>query len=568
MFQNRILLIFTIAMTLILSLNVIGQKSIDELEAQLKTAKSDNNSKLEVETYILMGDYFIKEEDNINKGQRFYRRSNRKNKDDEFVDLTILYHRQYARSYVLQNKLEDASTHYQDALSLAKEYKLKNYVKNLSQEIEQFEARKAQIIKAKQELDELKSLKDDEAIARIEERNQKEDLEAEKFFLEINKLSRENQLQQIKLRFVENELEKKELKIQLLDQYNKAKAAEIEKHNAEIALKNLEIEKKEVDAKRQNNIILFFIITSLLLFLIVFIIFFNYKKLKKLNLLLSEQSLIIKQKNKEMTDSLNYAQRIQEAIFLGSKSHKSIFPEYFIFNQPKDIVSGDFFWSGKTHDNKIAWAVVDCTGHGVPGAFMSIIGVRLLNEIIVERKITDPGKVLDEMKRGIIHSLNQEENQTTVTQDGMDMTLCIWDPITNELKYAGANNSIYILREGINSSVIPLPENKYKSFENDLLEIRANRSPIGYYPYFSHPFDTITFQLQKGDIIYALSDGFQDQFGGTKNKKYTTKRMKRFMTDVSVKSFTEQTNSFQNELNTWKGNYEQLDDVCIVGVRV
>lgn len=567
MLHKKVFILLLIILIQLFSFDAIGQSKHDNLESQLKKAKSSNNSKLEVETYILLGDFYVEEEGNINKGQRFYKRASRKNKDDEFVDLVILYNRQYARSYVLQNKHDDALTHYEDALALAKKNKLNNYVKNLNQEIDEFKIKREQVNKAKKELKELKSLKDGDAIARIQEKNTQETIETEQFFFEINQLSRENQLQQIKLRFTQNELDKKDLKIQLLDQYNIAKTAEIEKNKAEIALKNVEIEKRETEAKRQENIIVFFIIGSLLLIAIVLIVIRNSNKQKKLNLLLFDKNMIIRQTNKEMIDSLNYAQRIQEAILLGSNSDHSNFPEHFIFNQPKHIVSGDFFWSNKTEDNKVAWAVVDCTGHGVPGAFMSIIGIRLLNEIVLERKMTDPGKILDEMKRGIIHSLNQEGKKGE-SQDGMDMALCIWDPVTNILEYAGANNSIYIMRDGINSTVLPIQPNKYKTFEDDLLEIRANRSPIGYYPYYNKPFDTIRFQLEKGDVIYALSDGFQDQFGGSRNKKYTTKRMKRFITDVSKESIIDQTTHFKEELNNWKGGFEQIDDVCIVGVRV
>jgi serine phosphatase RsbU (regulator of sigma subunit) len=565
-YKKNLLTLFLVSFQLF-SLNTIGQSKLTDLEMQLNTAKGNSDKKLEVETYIQLGDYYVKQEKNINKGQRFYRRSSRNNKDNEFADLSILFNRQYARSFVLQNKYEDALTHYEEALKLAKANKLKNYIRNLNQEIDQFKIKLAKIRQAEKELDELKSLKDDEAIARLEEKNTEEALATEHFFTEINQLSKENQLQQIKLRFTENELDKKELKIQLLDQFNKAKTAEIEKSKTEIALKNAEIEKKEIETKRQQNIILFFIVGSLLLLIIILIVILNYSKLKKLNLLLSEKNNIIKEKNKEMTDSLNYAQRIQEAILLGSNQNRASFPEHFIFNQPKNIVSGDFFWSNKTKDNKIIWAVVDCTGHGVPGAFMSIIGARLLNEIVLERGISDPGEILDEMKSGIIDSLNQD-GEKGESQDGMDMALCVWDPETHILEYAGANNSIYIFRKNINSTIIQIQDHKYKTFENDLLEIKANRSPIGFYPYNTKPFDTIKIQLHQDDIIYASSDGFQDQFGGSKNKKYTTKRMKHFMTHVSKESFNNQSISFKEELNKWKGGFEQIDDVCIVGVKV
>ncbi|WP_133122109.1 hypothetical protein [Brumimicrobium salinarum] len=263
----------------ILSFTVHGQK-LEQLEEQLKTAKSENQQKLVVETYILLGDYYVNEEDKINKGQRFYRRGARRNKNNEFQDLAILYNRQYARSYVLQNNYEDAATHYEEALRIAKSNKLKNYTRNLTEEIRQFNEKRKKIELAKKELDNLKSLKDDEAIAYIEDKNSKEAQETEQFFYKINKLSRENQLQQIKIKFTENELEKKDLKIELLDQYNKAKEAEIKKNEAELALKNAEIEKRRLETQRQRNVILFFVVVSVLLIFIGLIIVRNYIKQK------------------------------------------------------------------------------------------------------------------------------------------------------------------------------------------------------------------------------------------------------------------------------------------------
>ncbi|PKR81569.1 hypothetical protein CW751_03325 [Brumimicrobium salinarum] len=268
-----------------------------------------------------------------------------------------------------------------------------------------------------------------------------------------------------------------------------------------------------------------------------------------------------------MTDSLNYAQRIQEAILDGNVIEEDLLPAHFVFNQPKQIVSGDFFWRNKTTNGNIVWAVVDCTGHGVPGAFMSIIGVRLLNEIVIEQGVSDPGTILDKLKEGVIHTLNQKD-QSNHKQDGMDMVICVWDPKTNLLEFAGANNSIYILRPDISNINHTLPKARFKTFESNLLEIKGDRSPIGYYPYFNQPFETIKIQLEKGDVIYALSDGFQDQFGGSKNKKYTTKRMKRFMSNHADHSIDQQSIIFKDELNKWKGGYEQIDDVCIVGVKV
>ena len=210
--------------------------------------------------------------------------------------------------------------------------------------------------------------------------------------------------------------------------------------------------------------------------------------------------------------------------------------------------------------------MVDCTGHGVPGAFMSIIGNQMLNEIILEKNITDPGDILNEMKNGIINSLNQKGEGGT--RDGMDMALCVWDPKTNILEYAGANNNIYISRKNLDYNILNEQHHKLEIFENRLIELKADRIPIGFSPHYSRSFDTYKIQLEKGDTIFATSDGFQDQFGGPKNKKYTIKRLKRLMIDVNDKSIQDYNAIFRDELSDWKGEFEQIDDICIVGVRI
>ena len=150
----------------------------------------------------------------------------------------------------------------------------------------------------------------------------------------------------------------------------------------------------------------------------------------------------------------------------------------------------------------------------------------------------------------------------------MDMGLCVWDSTMNILEYAGANNSIYIVSDNVEERAEQMPEGKYKVFQSNLMEVKSNRIPIGYNPYINTPFDTVKIQLSKGDIIYNLSDGFQDQFGGERFKKYTTKRLKKLMISLQDTSMEKQKSIFTSELEQWKGNHEQIDDICIIGVRV
>lgn len=550
----------------LIGLTVFGQDRLSDLEAQLKEANSNNNTQLSIKTYIQMGDYYVKD-GKIIKAQRIYRRAEKLNPGNKYPELAILYHQHYARSYIKQGNYDKALASYENALSLAKKSKSNNQITELQEEINQFKAQLSSRENAKEELNELKSMKKDDAVKYINQRNKEDSLEIEKFFRQINSLHSKNGLNEAKLLYYQNELSQRELKIELLDQYNQTKTAENEKNKAYLALRDNEIKRSELEANRQHNIIVFFIVCFTLLLIIIFIVAIYYRRQKKLNSLLSEKNEIINQKNTEMIASLNYAQRIQNAILVGKKKIDTYFPNYFILNQPKDIVSGDFFWINKTKDNKTVWAVVDCTGHGVPGAFMSIIGNQMLNEVILEKNITDPGKILNEMKSGIIHSLNQNEEDGE-NQDGMDMSLCVWDPQTNILEFAGANNNIYIFREDLDHKLFNVPHEKHKIFENQLIEIKANRKPIGFSPHYTESFDTYRIQLEKGDIIFATSDGFQDQFGGPKNKKYTIKRLKRLMIEANGKSINEYDTIFKNELINWKGDSEQIDDICIVGVRI
>ncbi len=549
-----------------LSLTVNGQDTESDLKIQLEEAKAKNNEQLTISTYIQLGDLYVKE-GKVNKGQRFYRRGERRNNDNQYPTLAFLIHRQYARSYIQQKKFDEALTSYNEALSVAKKNKLKQRGKKIEQEINRFKKQLEKRNKAKEELETLNSMSREEAIKRINEENRKDSIETEAFFKQIESLTLEDGLNKAKLRRYQDELSKKELRIELLDQYSKTKAAENDRNKAYLVLKNNEIKRKELESQRQQGIIVFFIIVSVLMVSGILIVVFYYRRQRKLNTLLSEKNALIKEKNAEMISSLNYAQRIQNAVLVGNRKIDSYFPNYFILNQPKDIVSGDFFWINKTKDNKTAWAVVDCTGHGVPGAFMSIIGNQMLNEIILEKNITDPGEVLNEMRNGIVHSLNHKSNQET-TNDGMDMALCVWNPKTNILEYAGANNNIYIYREHLDQTSLSSNNLRLRVFENQLIELKANRMPVGLSHHLTGAFDTVRIQLEKGDIIYATSDGFQDQFGGPKNKKYSTKRLKRLMIEVNEKPIHEFDTIFRNELIKWKGETEQLDDICVVGVRV
>jgi len=244
-------------------------------------------------------------------------------------------------------------------------------------------------------------------------------------------------------------------------------------------------------------------------------------KIQQKNKTLQKQNEIINQKNKDITDSITYAQKIQEAILPTDEHLKSLFPESFVLFKPKDIVSGDFYWASEKN-GKYLIAVADCTGHGVPGAFMSMIGNSLLNEIVNEKGILCPGEILQALKEGVIKSLKQTGGAGQ-QKDGMDIGFLTVDYNNNKIEYAGAYNPLYQIRDG------------------ELLETKADRMPIGIYEDDEGKvFTNCAIELKKGDSFYIFTDGLQDQFGGPKDKKFRAKRFKQVLLDMQHMSMEEQ----------------------------
>jgi serine phosphatase RsbU (regulator of sigma subunit) len=260
------------------------------------------------------------------------------------------------------------------------------------------------------------------------------------------------------------------------------------------------------------------------------------------------QKEIIQEKNKELTSSIVYAQRIQEAILPEEKMLQEIFPDSFVLFKPKDIVSGDFPWMCRT-GNYFFWAVADCTGHGVPGGFMSMLGNSLLNQIVAEQGIIQPSKILDELRERVMRSLKQS-GADGETRDGMDICLCRLDLSSHTVVFAGANNSVYLVRNG------------------ELREYRGNKQPVGIHMAEMHPFSEQAFEVSKGDCLYAFSDGYADQFGGEKGKKFKYSRFEELILKEHKNSMSHQSEVYWNTFETWRGEFEQVDDVCVIGVRV
>jgi serine phosphatase RsbU (regulator of sigma subunit)/Tfp pilus assembly protein PilF len=251
----------------------------------------------------------------------------------------------------------------------------------------------------------------------------------------------------------------------------------------------------------------------------------------------------LEEKNKEITDSIQYAKRIQSAILPPDKLIKEYLQESFVLYKPKDIVAGDFYWL-ESVGNKVLFAAADCTGHGVPGAMVSVVCNNGLNRSVREHGLTDPGEILGKTREIVVQEFEKSEEEV---KDGMDIALCCLEG--NRLEYAGAHNPLWIIRNG------------------ELLETKANKQPIGKFdnpePYTTHKID-----LQIGDSIYIFSDGFADQFGGEKGKKLKTANFKKLLLSLQQESMEHQRHSIDKAFEDWKGNLEQLDDVCVIGIKI
>jgi len=361
-------------------------------------------------------------------------------------------------------------------------------------------------------------------------------------------------------------------------EYEKQKAIDDAEHEKQIAI--------EQEAAEKQTIITYATTGGLGLVGIFLLVVFNRLKVtRKQKNIIEEQKQEVEQqkqvvelahseleeKNKEITDSIQYAKRIQNAILPPAKVVKEYLQESFIYYKPKDIVAGDFYWMETVsdeggvmsdenptlnthHSTTVLFAAADCTGHGVPGAMVSVVCNNGLNRSVREHKLTDPGEILDKTREIVVAEFEKSEEEV---KDGMDIALCslqLNSPFEGEgrgmtLKYAGAHNPLWIIRGG------------------ELLETKANKQPIGKFDN-PEPYTTHTLELQKGDSLYIFSDGYADQFGGEKGKKLKTINFKKLLISIQKETMEKQKQLIDEAFENWKGNLEQLDDVCVIGVKV
>ncbi len=327
--------------------------------------------------------------------------------------------------------------------------------------------------------------------------------------------------------------------------------------------KQQENEILNLQVKSESFIKTIFLIAACLLLAVAFFIFRGLRQKQKANIVLEEknkiieeqkqtvenQKHIVEEQNKDITDSIRYAERIQSAILPPEKLWHTLFPQSFVFYKPKDILSGDFYWIEQKGD-LVFVAAADCTGHGVPGALISIVNYNLLNKAVLEKDLNNPADILNYVNQQLTVALHQTFQESSV-KDGMDIALCVLNTKTFELHYAGANNPIYIIQN------------------MELVQLNADKFPVGaFVDEQVQSFTSKQIQLQKNDLIYLFSDGYADQFGGDKGKKFKYKQLKEVLVENQNLPMKQQLLIIEERFVSWKGKLEQVDDVLVIGIRV
>jgi serine phosphatase RsbU (regulator of sigma subunit) len=304
-----------------------------------------------------------------------------------------------------------------------------------------------------------------------------------------------------------------------------------------------ETELNQLKAEQAKNRIfnIALIVISILLVISGIMMYSRFKIKSESEKKLKSQNEIIGQKNKDITDSINYSRKIQDAILPSEKNIRELFPENFVYYKPKDIISGDFYWCTKVDHLKF-FAVADCTGHGVPGALMSMLGTSLLKEIILTRNVTRTNEILNELRKLVINALDQ-------SKDGMDIALICYDEKSKELHFSGANNSALIVSN------------------NTLTELKPDKQPIGSYERLED-FTSKTVSVEPGTLVYMYTDGYADQFGGEKGKKFKYRQLNDLILSASSSPMENQKQAINTSFSNWKGTLEQVDDVCVIGIKL
>jgi len=425
--------------------------------------------------------------------------------------------------------------------------KLELQKETLKQQQQELTLKETLIAETKKEIDKQKLLIDDQLKKiKIQEQNlaninKNVVIKQQELIEQQNKLSIEKQ----NLLSIQKEYEEIGFKL-------KDKERLVSEQNQKIDDQIDDIFKKSSTIEEQQSIIWLSLVFLIIVSILGVLAFRSYRlknKANKLVMLQKEeiegQHKILEEQHKEITDSINYAKRIQDAILPPLKLVKGYMPDSFILYKPKDIVAGDFYWM-EGINNLIIFAAADCTGHGVPGAMVSVVCHNAMNRAVKEFMLVKPSDILDKTREIVLETFEKSDEDVN---DGMDIALCSINLESKKLNFSGANNGLYLIRDG------------------EITEIKPDKQPIGKYK-DAKPFTNHEMDLKKGDVIYTFSDGFPDQFGGPKGKKFMYKPFRNMLIDIHQKPMDDQHDDLMEAFNNWKGEIDQIDDVCIIGVRI
>lgn len=513
-------------------------RAIDNIQKVLQINTHNHNIQGQAANHLSLGIICFEKGDLVNAEKDLNRALELKRQVDDSLDLSLLY-RYLGESLILKNNLYQGIYYIDQGLEIAQKHRL------------------------------LSDIKDS--------------------YLSLSKA-------QIKLKNFPKALQYQTLYSALKDSINSSEIARLEmQYDFDKREKEKEILAKQRDAvqqaklERQQMFTVFTTIALVLTLLLAGVIFYYYKEKKKTNQVLTVQKEEIEKQKQEIevqrdlatrqrdqiaeqqkliTDSIRYASRIQSAVFPRDTAISTLLKEYFILYKPKNIVSGDFYWVSELNDGRLVVATADCTGHGVPGAFMSMLSITLLKELTATAQNVEAGDILFKLRSLIIASLNQTGNEGD-SVDGMDMSLAIIDRKNRTLEYAGAFMPIIICRnKKCETKPLEYFDDTVNSDSFDLFEIKGDKMPIGYYVVGELPFRTHRITLSETDTIYMLSDGYCDQFGGEKNYKFLLANFKKLLINLQHMTLPEQKKVLSQTLDSYMGNQKQVDDILVLGFRV
>lgn len=532
----------SISHTLDSIINIDTEKAIDTAQKLEKYAKKQSSDKYLLKAYSALAKLFY-ETENFNKSiQYFDKELSLLDKSNSNQELSVAYYNLGSTCMKL-GKNKKAKNHFETSLDKAKNSKDNSLIRS---NYNALAVVNEALYDYKKSVSYLKLLMEmNEGVYSNQINLYKKEVVEHKKQIERKSSQLKNTLETLDT--VSSKLQNSEETINILEEDTLKKQQKIASLNFQKLLKDEQLKNKVEELKLEKQLSTLLIIGLSLITVLGIFVFFLLQSKKRLNKTLEAQKEKITIQNDAITHSIEYAAKIQNAALPSQHLFDKLFREYFVFFKPRDIVSGDFFFLQQVNEYKV-FAAVDCTGHGVPGAFLSMLGIAFLNDIIRKKEVTQANQILNILREEIKNSL-QQIGEKGEQRDGMDMAICVINENTNEMQYSGAHNPLIIIRKG------------------ELIEYKADRMPVGIHRKES-AFTNHIIPIESEDKIYIYSDGFIDQLSEESKQKYKSNAFKALLLKHSQLSMSEQKLALENEFSNWKGAMKQIDDIVIIGVKI